>query len=260
MPKTLEKKQSERKPRAKKQGLTEAQIAVHWKEEEYIRPPARFIAQANLNDPHIVERFSEKNFPECFREYAELLHWDQYWHTTLDTNHPPFWKWFVGGKLNASYNCVDRHLAKWKNKAALIFVPEPEDEAHVVITFQELYRRVNEVAALLREFAGFDTHNIGGDPISKSTEITKSPVHDHEVPLGHDRSRFVLQCCRDALDEIEQTLATWCDMSTMLNVVLRPKSFCGRIVALVEECVERFQNESLILFGSSLRHDDSFRA
>ena len=154
MHKTLEKKQLVRKPRAKKEGLTEAQIAVHWKEEQYIRPPARFIAQANLNDPHILERFSEKNFPDCYREYAELLHWDQYWHTTLATNHPPFWKWFVGGLLNASYNCVDRHLAKWKIKAALIFVPEPEDELHVVINYQELNRRVNEVARLLREFAG----------------------------------------------------------------------------------------------------------
>ena len=135
---TVEKKHAEKKTQTKKHGLTEAQIAVHWKEEAYIRPPARFIAQANLNDPSIVDRFSEKNFPECFREYAELLHWDQYWHTTLDSDHPPFWKWFVGGKLNACYNCVDRHLAKYKNKAALIFVPEPEDEHHVVFTYQEL--------------------------------------------------------------------------------------------------------------------------
>ena len=130
----------------------EAQIAVHWKEEEFYYPSAKFIGQANLNDPAVVERFSERHFPECFREYAELLHWDQYWHTTLDTSNPPFWKWFVGGKLNACYNCVDRHLAKHKNKAALIFVPEPEAEAATVITYQELYRRVNEVAALLRDF------------------------------------------------------------------------------------------------------------
>jgi acetyl-CoA synthetase len=132
----------------------EAQIAVHWKEEEYFHPSAKFIGQANLNDPTFVARFSEDHFPECFREYADLLDWDQYWHTTLDTNDPPFWKWFVGGKLNACYNCVDRHLAKHKNKAALIFVPEPEAEAATVITYQELYRRVNEVAAVLSDFAG----------------------------------------------------------------------------------------------------------
>src|ERR1700716_532454 len=137
--------------------LTEAQIAVHWKEEEYFQPSAKFIGQANLKDPAVVEKFSEIHFPECFREYAELLHWDQYWHTTLDTSEPPFWKWFVGGKLNACYNCVDRHLEKYKNKAALIFVPEPEQESATVITYQELYRRVNEFAAMLRDFAGLKT-------------------------------------------------------------------------------------------------------
>jgi acetyl-CoA synthetase len=156
------KKKQEAKPEAKSdhqdaRKLTEAQIAVHWKEEELFQPSAKFIGQANLNDPAIVERFNEKYFPECFREYAELLHWDQYWHTTLDTSDPPFWKWFVGGKLNACYNCVDRHLEKHKNKAALIFVPEPEAESATVITYQELYRRVNEVAAMLRDFAGLKT-------------------------------------------------------------------------------------------------------
>jgi len=135
----------------------EAQIAVHWKEETLFHPSPKFIGQANLNDPNFVARFDEKHFPECFRDYAELLHWDHYWHTTLDTNDPPFWKWFVGGKLNACYNCVDRHLATHKNKAALIFVPEPENESATVITYQELYRRVNEVAAVLRDFAGLKT-------------------------------------------------------------------------------------------------------
>ena len=131
--------------------VTEAQVAVHWKEEELIPPPPEFITQANMRDPAIFERFKEENFPECFKEYSDMLTWDKHWHTTLDTSNPPFWKWFVGGKLNACYNCVDRHLPKYKNKAALIWVPEPEDEAHCVLTYQELYRRVNEFAALLRD-------------------------------------------------------------------------------------------------------------
>lgn len=137
--------------------VSEAQIAVHWKEEEYFRPSAKFVGQANLNDPSINERFSFDKFPECFKEYADMLTWDQYWHTTLDTSNAPFWKWFVGGKLNACYNCVDRHLAKYKNKAALIFVPEPEEEGHEAITYQELWQRVNEVAVMLRDFAGLKT-------------------------------------------------------------------------------------------------------
>jgi acetyl-CoA synthetase len=138
----------------KAQETSEAQIAVHWKEEEYFYPSKKFIAQANLKDPAFVKKFTEKNFPECFNRYAELLHWDKRWKKTLDTANPPFWKWFVGGKLNACYNCVDRHLAEHKNKAALIFVPEQENEAATVITYQELYQRVNEVAAMLRDFAG----------------------------------------------------------------------------------------------------------
>ena len=131
-----------------------SEIAVHWKEEEYVQPAARFIAQANLTDQAIIERFKEENFPECFSEYADLLVWDRYWHTTLDTSNPPFWKWFVGGKLNACYNCVDRHLAKHKNKAAFIFVPEAETEPAYALTYQELYIRVNETAAVLRDFCG----------------------------------------------------------------------------------------------------------
>jgi acetyl-CoA synthetase len=137
--------------------VSESQIAVHWREEEYYQPPAKFIGQANASNPAIFERFSEKHFPECFKEYADLLDWDLYWHTTLDTSNPPFWKWFVGGRLNASYNCVDRHLATRANQAALIWVPEPEPELSQAITYRELHQRVNEFAALLRDFAGVKT-------------------------------------------------------------------------------------------------------
>jgi len=85
---------------------SEAQIAVHWQEEELYYPSAEFIAQANMPDPAMHTRFNLDNFPQCFKEYADLLSWDQYWHTMLDTSDPPSWKWFVGGKINASYNCV----------------------------------------------------------------------------------------------------------------------------------------------------------
>jgi acetyl-CoA synthetase len=134
--------------------VSEAHIAVHWREEEYYQPPPKFIGQANASDPSIFERFSEKHFPECFKEYADLLTWDRYWHTMLDTSNPPFWKWFAGGRLNACYNCVDRHLATSRDKAAFIWVPELETEDVKAITYQELYIRINEFAALLRDFCG----------------------------------------------------------------------------------------------------------
>jgi len=133
---------------------SKAEIAVHWKEEDYFYPSVKFIAQANLTDESVYDRFGLDNFPECFKEYADLLDWYKYWHTILDASDAPCWKWFVGGKINACYNCVDRHLEKNKNKTAIHWVPEPENERIQHITYQELYMRVNEFAALLRDFAG----------------------------------------------------------------------------------------------------------
>ena len=137
--------------------LTEAQIAVHWKEEGSIDPPESFKKQANLKDPNVTKRFALENFPQCFNEYGEMLTWYKKWDQTLDSSNPPFWKWFVGGKINASFNCLDRHLATHKGKAAYIFVPEPENEPQQIITYYELYNRVNEFAALLRDFCGLKT-------------------------------------------------------------------------------------------------------
>jgi acetate--CoA ligase len=138
-------------------GSSEAQIAVHWREEEYVKPPESFVKQANAADPAILDRFTEEHFPECFEEYADLLTWDTKWDELLDTSNPPFWKWFVGGRLNACVNCVDRHLETSADKAAFIWVPEPEDAEVQEVTYQQLYDRVNEFAALLKDFGGVET-------------------------------------------------------------------------------------------------------
>ena len=136
------------------QEVSESQIAVHWREEEYYHPPEGFAAQANANDLAILDRFTEDKFPDCFIEYADLLSWDKRWDTVLDTSNAPFWKWFTGGRLNASYNCVDRHAAANPDKTAIVFVPELESDEHVHVSYGELLRQVNEFAAVLRDFAG----------------------------------------------------------------------------------------------------------
>jgi acetyl-CoA synthetase len=137
--------------------VSESQIAVHWREEDYYYPPQDFASQANASDPAILDRFTEDKFPDCFIEYADLLNWDQRWHTVLDTSDAPFWKWFAGGRLNASYNCVDRHAEANPDKTAIAFVPELESDEHVHLSYGELLRQVNEFAALLRDFAGLKT-------------------------------------------------------------------------------------------------------
>jgi acetyl-CoA synthetase len=134
--------------------VNEAQIAVHWKEEPRLPPPPSFVAQANVADPAVRERFSLDRFPDCFQEYADLLSWERRWHTTLDTERAPFYRWFVGGRLNAAFNCVDRHLPQHATKPAFLWVPEPESEPLRTVSYGELYARVNELAALLRDRAG----------------------------------------------------------------------------------------------------------
>jgi acetyl-CoA synthetase len=131
---------------------SEAEIAVHWQDEDYYYPSDAFKAQANMSDETIYDRFSLDNFPDCFIEYADMLSWYKKWDEVLDTSDAPCWKWFKGGLLNVSYNCIDRHLEKLKNKTAIHFVPELIEDRVQHITYQELYVRVNEFAALLKDF------------------------------------------------------------------------------------------------------------
>ena len=133
---------------------SENQIAVHWREEKYVQPPEEFKAQANANEESILERFSPENFPDCFVDYAEMLTWEKKWDQLVDTSNPPFFKWFLGGRLNAAVNCVDRHLESRGDKNAIIWVPELEEDETQEITYNDLHRRVNEFAALLKDFVG----------------------------------------------------------------------------------------------------------
>jgi acetyl-CoA synthetase len=159
---------------------TEAQIAVHWKEEELYYPSTKFTGQANLNDPSIFDEFSLDNFPDYYTNYAELLTWFKYWDEVLDSSDAPCYKWFKGGKLNASYNCIDRHLKDNKNKTAIHFVPELEEESVQHITYQELYVRVNEFAALLRDSA----------KLKKGDRVT---IH---MPMSAELPITMLACAR----------------------------------------------------------------
>src|SRR5437763_13291205 len=130
---------------------SETESAVHWKEEDYVQPPEEFKGQANANDESILERFTPERFPECFVDYAEMLDWDKKWDEIVDTSNPPFFKWWVGGRLNACVNCVDRHLQSRGDENAIIRVPELEEDETLEITYRELHRRAKEFAALLKD-------------------------------------------------------------------------------------------------------------
>ena len=116
-------------------------------EKRVFPPSAEFRAQANNSDPALYERALAD--PERFwAEEAKQLTWFEPWNRVLEWN-APWAKWFLGGKLNVAYNCVDRHAASSRrNKAAIIFEGEPGDSR--VLTFGMLEREVNKFANTLK--------------------------------------------------------------------------------------------------------------
>jgi acetyl-CoA synthetase len=95
-----------------------------------------------------VEEF-KKDYEGTWAKLArEKIDWFEDFTKTLDESNAPFYKWFVGGKLNVSYQCIDRHLKDKKNKAAIIW--EGDNGEKRVITYLELYREVNKFANLLK--------------------------------------------------------------------------------------------------------------
>jgi len=129
----------------KEPGL-EARLA----EQAEFAPPEEFVEGANVSDPGIYEAF-EEHWPECWERAADLLDWESPYEQVLDDSNPPFYEWFTDGELNASANCLDRHLEERGEEAAIEWVGEPVDEANRTYTYAELHREVNEFAAALRD-------------------------------------------------------------------------------------------------------------
>lgn len=122
-------------------------------ENRLFQPTPEFSDKAHIKSLEDYKQLYEKAKvnPEAFwAELAETeLHWFQKWDQVLDWQ-PPFAKWFVNGKINISYNCLDRHLTTWrKNKAALIWEGEPGDSR--TLTYFELHREVCLMANVLKQ-------------------------------------------------------------------------------------------------------------
>ncbi|HLO99725.1 MAG TPA: AMP-binding protein, partial [Fimbriimonas sp.] len=110
-------------------------------------PSPEFVAQANANDPAIYEEaFAD---PVGWWEgWADKLDWFKKWDTAVDFQ-VPYAKWFLGGKLNVAYNCVDRHAnGSRSDKPAIIFEGEPGDSR--TLTFSEVKDEVSRIANALK--------------------------------------------------------------------------------------------------------------
>ncbi len=123
-----------------------ADIDVLLQEDRKFEPPAGFRRRAVVRDPKIYEEAAAD--PEKYwARQAEQLEWFTPWTRVLEWT-PPHAKWFTGGTLNASANCVDRHLVTRQNKPALIWEGEPGDRR--TLTYGQLSTEVNRCANALR--------------------------------------------------------------------------------------------------------------
>src|SRR4051794_22015195 len=124
---------------------TDFEALLH--ELRVVEASAEFKSRALVRDPAVYDQ-AERD-PEAFWEsFARELEWSAPWRQVLDWQ-PPFAKWFVGGTINVSVNCLDRHVrTARRNKAAIVWEGEPGDRR--TLTYWDLFREVNRFASVLR--------------------------------------------------------------------------------------------------------------
>jgi acetyl-CoA synthetase len=128
-------------------------------EVERFDPPQEFRERALLNDPAVYEEAARDPQAWWAKQAEELLDWAQPWEQVLDESNPPFYKWFTGGRINASYNCLDRHVEAGRGEQVAFHWRGEEGEERD-ITYAELHRDVQRFANALKH------HGIGkGDVV-----------------------------------------------------------------------------------------------
>ena len=124
--------------------------------KELYYPDREFAKEArikNMCEYNDLMRWAKEDYEGFWGHWAdEKIDWFAPYDKVLDESDAPFYKWFTGGKLNVSYQCIDRHLESRKNKAAIIFEGDRGDKQ--IITYLELYRNVNRFANLLKNRFG----------------------------------------------------------------------------------------------------------
>src|SRR4051794_26046657 len=125
---------------------------------EKFPPPEHFREQALWTDPAVYEE-AERDPLAWWEKHAEAIDWFERWDRTFDDSNAPFYKWFVGGKLNASYNCLDRHVEAGNGGRVAFHWRGEEGEARE-LTYADLLAQVQRFANALKD------HGIGkGDVV-----------------------------------------------------------------------------------------------
>jgi len=119
------------------------------KKGEVYYPGRDFQKRAWVNNKKIYKE-AAKNPIKFWEEAAKELFWFKKWNKAF-LHKPPYFQWFVGGKINIAQNALDRNLEAKKNKVALIWEPEPIEEKQRVFTYYDIFREVNRFANALKK-------------------------------------------------------------------------------------------------------------
>ena len=183
-------------------------------EDRVFPPAADFSNNAHIKSLQDYEQLYEKakNDPQTF--WAELaeqeLHWFQKWDQVLDWK-PPFAKWFVNGKINMSYNCLDRHLTTWRrNKAAIIWEGEPGDSR--TLTYGELHREGCQFANVLKDMGVEKGDRVGiYMPMVPEAAIAMLACTRIGAPHSVVFGGFSAEALRDRLEDAEAKVVVTAD-------------------------------------------------
>ncbi|OKY77711.1 MAG: Acyl-coenzyme A synthetase/AMP-(fatty) acid ligase Asc [Candidatus Methanohalarchaeum thermophilum] len=113
-------------------------------------PTDRLKEKCHISDKEIYEKAKKDPHNFWSKKAKDMFDWFEDWDEVMEWN-PPYFNWFLDSKTNLSYNCLDRHLKDKRNKAAIIWEPEPLEEEKRILTYQDLYRKVNKFANKLKE-------------------------------------------------------------------------------------------------------------
>jgi acetyl-CoA synthetase len=203
-------------------------------EKRLFEPSAQFSQAAHIKSLAEYHQIYDRAKADPAAFWAELadqeLHWFEKWHTVLDWQ-PPSVKWFDGGKINISYNCLDRHLTTWrKNKAALIWEGENGDSR--TLTYSQLHREVCQFANALKQLGVQKGDRVGiYMPMIPEAAIAMLACARIGAVHGVVFGGFSAEALRDRLVDAEAKLVITADGGWRKDVIVPLKEQVDKAIA-----------------------------
>ena len=191
--------------------------------QEIYKPSPEVIAAANVKSYEELAREANEDLAGFWAEQARQFVWFKEWDQILDESNKPFYKWFVGGKTNIVYNCLDRHVKTWRrNKLALIW--EGEDGERRAFSYYALNREVGKFSNVLRSMG-----------VQKGDRVTIYMGRVPELPIAmlacakigavHSvvYGGFSVEALHGRIEDSESKVVITCDGGFMRGKIFQPK-------------------------------------